>query len=143
VLPRTASVAPAPTIPFLPLFWLAIPLYLVVNGKGPSYNTPDGIFVWNAMHISFLNRLPICLVGCALSFALRDGVAKSDAAIFAGFNALPVVADRATGSHDFNCLVINLVLGALVFWCIALRSACSRSRRSAATPIRRTCRISR
>ena len=190
-----------------PLFWLAIPIYLVINGTGPSYNAPNGIgplqviltatflhgfwpdsvnsvvpgdwsiaaemtfylvfpfvitafgsrrhlylalaivlhlvnvclfkpwafalfsayygpgheaFVWNALHISFLNQLPIFLVGCALFFALRDGFAKSDAAILAGFIALSFVADRATGSHEFNYLVINLVLGALVFWCIRL-----------------------
>jgi peptidoglycan/LPS O-acetylase OafA/YrhL len=190
-----------------PLFWLAIPLYLVINGTGPSYNAPDGIgplqviltatflhgfwpdsvnsvvpgdwsiaaemtfylvfpfvitafgsrrhlylalaivlhlvnvclfkpwafalfsayygpgheaFVWNALHMSFLNQLPIFLVGCALFFALRDGFAKWDAAIFASFIALSFVADRATGSHEFNYLVINLVLGALVFWCIRL-----------------------
>ena len=190
-----------------PLFWLAIPLYLVINGTGPSYNAPNGIgplqviltatflhgfwpdsvnsvvpgdrsiaaemifylvfpfvitafgsrrhlylalaivlhlvnvclfkpwafalfsayygpgheaFVWNALHISFLNQLPIFLIGCALFFALRDGFAKSDAAIYAGFIALSLVADRATGSHEFNYLMINLVLGALVFWCIRL-----------------------
>jgi exopolysaccharide production protein ExoZ len=190
-----------------PLFWLAIPVYLALNGTGPSSNAPDGIgplqviltatflhgfwpdsvnsvvpgdwsiaaemtfylvfpfvitafgsrrhlylalaivlhlvnvclfkpwafalfsayygpgheaFVWNALHISFLNQLPIFLVGCALFFSLRDGFAKSDAAIFAGFIALSFVADRATGSHEFNYLVINLVLGALVFWCIRL-----------------------
>lgn len=190
-----------------PLFWLAIPLYLVINGTGPSYDAPNGIgplqviltatflhgfwpdsinsvvpgdwsiaaemmfylvfpfvitafgsrrhlylalalllhlvnvclfkpwafalfsayygpgheaFVWNALHISFLNQLPVFLVGCALFFALRDGFAKSDAAILAGFIALSFVADRATGSHEFNYLVINLVLGALVFWCIRL-----------------------
>jgi exopolysaccharide production protein ExoZ len=190
-----------------PLFWLAIPIYLALNGTGPSYNAPDGIgplqviltatflhgfwpdsvnsvvpgdwsiaaemtfylvfpfvitafgsrrhlylalaivlhlvnvclfkpwafalfsayygpgheaFVWNALHISFLNQLPIFLVGCALFFSLRDGFAKSDAAILAGFIALSFVADRATGSHEFNYLVINLVLGALVFWCIRL-----------------------
>lgn len=190
-----------------PLFWLAIPLYLVINGTGPSTNAPNGIgplqviltatflhgfwpdsinsvvpgdwsiaaemmfylvfpfviaafgsrrhlylalalllhlvnvclfkpwafalfsayygpgheaFVWNALHISFLNQLPVFLVGCALFFALRDGFAKSDAAILAGFIALSFVADRATGSHEFNYLVINLVLGALVFWCIRL-----------------------
>lgn len=190
-----------------PLFWLAIPLYLVINGTGPSTNAPNGIgplqviltatflhgfwpdsinsvvpgdwsiaaemmfylvfpfviaafgsrrhlylalalvlhlvnvclfkpwafalfsayygpgheaFVWNALHISFLNQLPVFLVGCALFFALRDGFAKSDAVILAGFIALSFVADRATGSHEFNYLVINLVLGALVFWCIRL-----------------------
>ncbi|TYL82225.1 acyltransferase family protein [Bradyrhizobium cytisi] len=190
-----------------PLFWLAIPVYLVINGTGPSTNAPNGIgplqviltatflhgfwpdsvnsvvpgdwsiaaemmfylvfpfvitafgsrrhlylalaivlhlvnvclfkpwafalfsayygpgheaFVWNALHISFLNQLPVFLVGCALFFTLRDGFAKSDAAILAGFVALSFVADRATGSHEFNYLVINLVLGALVFWCIRL-----------------------
>jgi peptidoglycan/LPS O-acetylase OafA/YrhL len=190
-----------------PLFWLAIPVYLVLNGTGPSTNAPNGIgpfqviltatflhgfwpdsvnsvvpgdwsiaaemtfylvfpfvitafgsrrhlylalalllhlvnvclfkpwafalfsayygpgheaFVWNALHISFLNQLPIFLIGCALFFALRDGFAKSDAAIYLGFIALSFVADRATGSHEFNYLVINLVLGALVFWCIRL-----------------------
>ncbi|QPF90212.1 acyltransferase family protein [Bradyrhizobium commune] len=194
-----------------PLFWLAIPVYLVINGTGPSTNAPNGIgplqvimtatflhgfwpdsvnsvvpgdwsiaaemmfylifpfviaafgsrrhlylalalllhlinvclfkpwafalfsayygpgheaFVWNALHISFLNQLPIFLVGCALFFALRDGFAKLDAAIFAGFIVLSFVANRATGSHEFNYLMINLVLGALVFWCIrfAIRS---------------------
>ncbi|WP_441234191.1 acyltransferase family protein [Bradyrhizobium sp. 930_D9_N1_4] len=190
-----------------PLFWLAIPLYLVVNGTGPSANAPDGIgplqviltatflhgfwpdsvnsvvpgdwsiaaemifylvfplvitafgsrrhlylalaivlhlvnvclfkpfafalfsayygpgheaFVWNALHISFLNQLPVFLVGCALFFSLRDGFAKSDAAIFAIFIALSFIADRATGSHEFNYLMINLVLGALVAGCIKL-----------------------
>jgi peptidoglycan/LPS O-acetylase OafA/YrhL len=190
-----------------PLFWLAIPVYLVINGTGPSYNAPNGIgplqviltatflhgfwpdsvnsvvpgdwsiaaemtfylvfplvisvfgsrrhlylalaivlhlvnvclfkpfafalfsayygpgheaFVWNALHISFLNQLPVFLVGCALFFALRDGFAKSDAAILAGFVALSFIADRATGSHEFNYLLINLVLGAFVFWCIRL-----------------------
>lgn len=190
-----------------PLFWLAIPVYLVINGLGPSTNAPNGIgplqvvltatflhgfwpdsvnsvvpgdwsiaaemmfylvfpfviiafgsrrylylalaivlhlvniclfkpwafalfsayygpgheaFVWNTLHISFLNQLPVFLVGCALFFALRDGFAKSDAAILAGFIALSFVADRATESHEFNYLVINLVLGALVFWCIRL-----------------------
>ncbi|GGI26185.1 acyltransferase family protein [Bradyrhizobium guangdongense] len=190
-----------------PLFWLAIPVYLVINGTGPSYNAPNGIgplqviltatflhgfwpdsvnsvvpgdwsiaaemmfylvfplvisafgsrrrlylglaivlhlvnvclfkpfafalfsayygpgheaFVWNALHISFLNQLPVFLVGCALFFALRDGFAKSDAAILAGFIALSFIANRATGSHEFNYLVINLVLGACVFWCIRL-----------------------
>ncbi|MDE5446513.1 acyltransferase family protein [Bradyrhizobium sp. CSA207] len=188
-----------------PLFWLAIPIYLVVNGTGPSFNAPDGIgplqviltatflhgfwpdsvnsvvpgdwsiaaemtfylvfpfvitafgarrnlylalamvlhlvnvclfkpwafalfsayygpgneaFVWNALHISFLNQLPIFLVGCALFFSLRDGFAKSDAAIFAAFIALSFAADRATGSHEFNYLMINLVLGAGVACCI-------------------------
>ncbi|QOZ47319.1 acyltransferase [Bradyrhizobium sp. CCBAU 53340] len=190
-----------------PLFWLAIPVYLFINGTGPSYNAPDGIgphqiiltatflhgfwpdsinsvvpgdwsiaaemmfylvfpfviiafgsrrhlylalaivlhlvnvclfkplafalfsayygpgheaFVWNALHISFLNQLPIFLVGCALFFALRDGFARSDAAFLAAFIALSFVADRATGSHEFNYLAINLVLGACVFWCIRL-----------------------
>lgn len=194
-----------------PLFWLAIPLYLLVNGTGPSYNAPDGIgplqviltatflhgfwpdsvnsvvpgdwsiaaemtfylvfpllitafgsrrhlylalaivlhlvnvclfkpwafalfsayyrpgheaFVWNALHISFLNQLPVFLVGCALFFSLRDGFAKSDAAIFAVFIALSFIADRATGSHEFNYLMINLVLGALVSGCIRLAIRC-------------------
>ncbi|WP_247458014.1 acyltransferase [Bradyrhizobium sp. 2] len=212
-----------------PLFWLAIPVYLAVNGTGPSYNAPNGIgplqviltatflhgfwpdsvnsvvpgdwsiaaemtfylvfpfvitafgsrrhlylalaialhlvnvclfkpwafalfsayygpgheaFVWNALHISFLNQLPVFLVGCALFFSLRDGFAKSDVAIFAAFIALSFIADRATGSHEFNYLMINLVLGALVA-ASASRSAAGRSRRSAATPIRCTCRTSR
>ncbi|MBR1130276.1 acyltransferase family protein [Bradyrhizobium iriomotense] len=190
-----------------PLFWLAIPLYLAVNGTGPSTNAPNGIgplqviltatflhgfwpdsvnsivpgdwsiaaemtfyllfplliaafgarrhlylglaivlhlvnvclfkpfafalfsayygpgneaFVWNALHISFLNQLPVFLVGCALFFALRDGFAKSDAAILVAFIALSFIADRATGSHEFNYLMINLVLGALVAGCIHL-----------------------
>ncbi|MGY8708851.1 acyltransferase [Bradyrhizobium sp. 18BD] len=190
-----------------PLFWLAIPLYLVVNGTGPSYNAPNGIgplqvmltatflhgfwpdsvnsvvpgdwsiaaemtfylvfpfviaafgsrrhlylalaivlhlvnvclfkpfafaafsayygpgheaFVWNALHISFLNQLPVFLVGCALFFSLRDGFAKSDAVIFAVFIALSFIADRTTASHEFNYLMINLVLGALVAGCIKL-----------------------
>ncbi|MDA9508720.1 acyltransferase [Bradyrhizobium sp. CCBAU 11386] len=190
-----------------PLFWLAIPLYLLVNGTGPSTNAPNGIgplqviltatflhgfwpdsvnsvvpgdwsiaaemtfyllfpllitafgarrplylalaialhlvnvclfkpfafalfsayygpgneaFVWNALHISFLNQLPVFLVGCALFFALRDGFAKSDAGILAAFVALSFIADRATGSHEFNYLMINLVLGALVAGCIRL-----------------------
>jgi exopolysaccharide production protein ExoZ len=190
-----------------PLFWLAIPLYLVVNGTGPSDNAPNGIgppqviltatflhgfwpdsvnsvvpgdwsiaaemtfylvfpllitafgprrhlylalaivlhlanvclfkpfafalfsayygpgheaFVWNALHISFLNQLPVFLAGCALFFALRDGFARSDAAILAGFIALSFIADRATGSHEFNYLMINLVLGAGVAGCIRL-----------------------
>ncbi|MBB4375322.1 peptidoglycan/LPS O-acetylase OafA/YrhL [Bradyrhizobium sp. cir1] len=190
-----------------PLFWLAIPLYLLVNGTDPSTNAPNGIgplqviltatflhgfwpdsvnsvvpgdwsiaaemtfyllfpllitafgarrhlylvlaialhlvnvclfkpfafalfsayygpgneaFVWNALHISFLNQLPVFLVGCALFFALRDGFAKSDAAILVAFIALSFIADRATGSHEFNYLMINLVLGALVAGCIRL-----------------------
>ncbi|WP_314952834.1 acyltransferase [Bradyrhizobium cosmicum] len=190
-----------------PLFWLAIPVYLAVNGTGPSYNAPDGIgplqvlltatflhgfwpdsvnsvvpgdwsiaaemtfylvfpvvitafgsrrhlylalaivlhlanvclfkpwalalfsayygpgheaFVRNALHISFLNQLPVFLVGCALFFSLRDGFARSDAAIFAVFIALSFIADRATGSHEFNYLMINLVLGAGVAGCIRL-----------------------
>lgn len=190
-----------------PLFWLAIPVYLLLNGTGPSYNAPNGIgplqviltatflhgfwpdsinsivpgdwsiaaemifylvfpfvitafgsrrhlylalaivlhlvnvclfkpfafalfsayygpghetFVWNALHLSFLNQLPVFLVGCALFFSLRDGFAKSDAAIFAVFIALSFIADRATGSHEFNYLMINLVLGALVAGCIKL-----------------------
>jgi peptidoglycan/LPS O-acetylase OafA/YrhL len=188
-----------------PLFWLAIPLYLAINGTGPSNNAPNGIgphqviltatflhgfwpdsvnsvvpgdwsiaaemtfylvfpfviasfgarrqlylalaivlhlfnvlvfkpwayslfvayygpgheaFVWNALHLSFLNQLPIFLTGCALFFALRDGFAKPDAAIFAAVIALSFAADRLTGSHEFNYLMINLVLGAFVFGCI-------------------------
>jgi peptidoglycan/LPS O-acetylase OafA/YrhL len=190
-----------------PLFWLAIPLYLVINGTGPSTNAPNGIgplqviltatflhgfwpdsinsvvpgdwsiaaemifylvfpvvitafgsrrhlylalavvlhlvnvclfkpwafalfsayygpghetFVWTALHLSFLNQLPVFLTGCALFFALRDGFAKSDAAIFAVFIALSFIADRATSSHEFNYLMINLVLGAGVAGCIRL-----------------------
>jgi exopolysaccharide production protein ExoZ len=82
------------------------------------YGPGNETFVWTALHISFLNQLPIFLVGCALFFSLRDGFAKSDAAIFAGFIALSFVANRATGSHEFNYLVINLVLGAGVAGCI-------------------------
>jgi len=195
------------TLRIAPLFWLAIPLYLVINGTGPSTNAPNGIgplqvvltatflhgfwpdsvnsvvpgdwsiaaemifylvfpfvitafgsrrhlylalaivlhlvnvclfkpwafalfsayygpghdaFIWNTLHISFLNQLPVFLVGCALFFALRDGFAKSDAAIFAVFVALSFIADRATGSHEFNYLMINLVLGAGVAGCIRL-----------------------
>ena len=190
-----------------PLFWLAIPVYLVIYGTGPSYNAPNGIgplqviltatflhgfwpdsinsvvpgdwsiaaemmfylvfpfvitafgsrrhlylalaivlhlvniclfkpwafvllsayygpsheaFVWNALHLGFLNQLPVFLIGCALFFALRDGFAKTDAAIIAGFIALSFVANRATGSHEFNYLMINLVIGALAFWCVRL-----------------------
>lgn len=190
-----------------PLFWLAIPLYIVVNGTGPSHDAPDGIaphqviltalflhgcwpdsinsvvpgdwsiaaemtfyavfplviasfgarrhlylvlaiainifnvcffkpwaysafvahygpgheaFVWNALHLSFLNQLPVFLTGCALFFGLRDGFAKSDAAILAGWVALAFVANRATASHEFNYLIINLVIGALVYGCIRL-----------------------
>ncbi|MBW7971582.1 acyltransferase [Bradyrhizobium sp. BR 10289] len=190
-----------------PLFWLAIPLYLFVNGTGPSTNAPNGIgplqviltatflhgfwpdsvnsvvpgdwsiaaemtfylvfpllitafgsrrhlylalaivlhlvnvclfkpfafaafsayygpghegFVWNALHISFLNQLPVFLTGCALFFGLRDGFATSDAAIFAVFIALSFIADRVTTSHEFNYLMINLVLGAGVAGCIRL-----------------------
>jgi peptidoglycan/LPS O-acetylase OafA/YrhL len=195
-----------------PLFWLAIPVYLAVNGTSASYNAPNGIgplqviltatflhgfwpdsinsvvpgdwsiaaemtfylvfplvivafgprrqlylglalvlhlvnaflfkpwaftlfsayygpgneaFVWNALHLCFLNQLPVFLVGCALFFALRDGFARSDAAIFAAMIALSFAADRASGSHEFNYLMINLVLGALVLLCIrfALRFA--------------------
>jgi hypothetical protein len=145
-----------------PLFWLAIPLYLALNGTGPSYDAPNGIgsvqitltalflhgfwpdsinsvvpgdwsiaaemtfyvvfpfviasfgsrrhlylalaisinlfnvcvfkpqayaffvayygsgheaFVWNALHLSFVNQLPIFLAGCALFFALRNHIA--------------------------------------------------------------------
>ena len=188
-----------------PLFWLAIPLYLALNGTGPSYDAPDGIgpmqvtltalflhgfwpdsinsvvpgdwsiaaemtfyvvfpfviasfgsrrhlylalailinlfnvcvfkpqayaffvahygsgheaFVWNALHLSFMNQLPIFLAGCALFFALRDGFAKSDAAMFVGWIVLAFVANRETISHEFNYLIINLVLAAFVFGCI-------------------------
>ncbi|WP_375310658.1 acyltransferase [Bradyrhizobium sp. A5] len=188
-----------------PLFWLAIPLYLVVNGTGPSANAPNGIgplqviltatflhgfwpdsvnsvvpgdwsiaaemtfylvfpfvitafgsrrhlylalaialhlvnvdlfkpwafelfsayygpgnesFVWSTLHISFLNQLPVFLVGCALFFSLRDGFAKSDAAIYAAFIALSFMANRASGAHEFNYLMINLALGAGVAGCI-------------------------
>ena len=190
-----------------PLFWLAIPVYLAINGTAPSANAPNGIgpvqviltatflhgfwpdsvnsvvpgdwsiaaemtfylvfpllitafgsrrhlyvalaivlhlvnvilfkpwafalfsayygpgheaFVWTTLHISFLNQLPVFLIGCALFFALRDGFTKSDAAIYAVFIALSFAADRATGSHEFNYLMINLVLGALVAGCIKL-----------------------
>jgi exopolysaccharide production protein ExoZ len=188
-----------------PLFWLAIPLYLALNGTGPSYDAPNGIgpvqvtltalflhgfwpdsinsvvpgdwsiaaemtfyvvfpfviasfgsrrhlylalailinlfnvcvfkpqayaffvayygsgheaFVWNALHLSFMNQLPIFLAGCALFFALRDGFAKSDAAMFVGWIVLAFVANRETISHEFNYLIINLVLAAFVFGCI-------------------------
>ncbi|MFB6416278.1 MULTISPECIES: acyltransferase family protein [Bradyrhizobium] len=190
-----------------PLFWIAIPVYLVINGTGPSDNAPNGIgpvqviltatflhgfwpdsvnsvvpgdwsiaaemtfylvfpllitafgsrrhlylalaialhlvnvclfkpwafalfsayygpgheaFVWTTLHISFLNQLPVFLIGCALFFSLRDGFTRSDAAIYAIFIALSFAADRATGSHEFNYLMINLVLGALVVGCIKL-----------------------
>jgi exopolysaccharide production protein ExoZ len=188
-----------------PLFWLAIPLYLALNGTGPRYDAPHGIgpaqvilttlflhgwwpdsinsvvpgdwsiaaemmfylvfpfviasfgprrhlylalailinlfnvclfkpwaysffvayygpgdqaFVWNALHLGFLNQLPIFLTGCALFFSLRQGFTRSDAAIFAGWIVLAFAADRASGSHEFNYLIINLVLGAFVFGCI-------------------------
>jgi peptidoglycan/LPS O-acetylase OafA/YrhL len=190
-----------------PLFWIAIPAYLAINGTGPSDNAPGGIgplqviltatflhgfwpdsvnsvvpgdwsiaaemtfylvfpllitafgsrrylylalavvlhlvnvclfkpwafalfsayygpghesFVWTTLHISFLNQLPVFLIGCALFFSLRDGFARSDAAIFAVFIALSFVADRVTNSHEFNYLMINLVLGALVVGCVKL-----------------------
>ncbi|MGL9621300.1 acyltransferase [Bradyrhizobium sp. U531] len=190
-----------------PLFWLAIPVYLAINGTGPNANAPYGIgplqviltatflhgfwpdsvnsvvpgdwsiaaemtfylvfpllitafgsrrhlylalaimlhlvnvflfkpwafalfsayygpgheaFVWTTLHISFLNQLPVFLIGCALFFSLRDGFARSDAAIYAAFIALSFAADRATSSHEFNYLMINLVLGALVVGCIKL-----------------------
>ena len=190
-----------------PLFWLAIPIYLIINGTGPSDNAPNGIgplqviltatflhgfwpdsvnsvvpgdwsiaaemtfylvfpllitafgsrrhlylalaivlhlvnvflfkpwafalfsayygpghgaFVWTTLHLSFLNQLPVFLVGCALFFSLRNGFAKSDAAIYAVFIALSFIADRVTGSHEFNYLMINLVLGALVAGCTKL-----------------------
>jgi exopolysaccharide production protein ExoZ len=188
-----------------PLFWLAIPLYLVLNGTGPSYDAPNGIgpvqvtltalflhgfwpdsinsvvpgdwsiaaemtfyvvfpfaiasfgsrrhlylalailinlfnvcvfkpqayaffvayygsgheaFVWNALHLSFVNQLPIFLAGCALFFALRDGFTRSDAAMFFCWIVLAFVANRETISHEFNYLIINLVLAAFVFGCI-------------------------
>lgn len=188
-----------------PLFWLAIPFYLAINGTGPSYNAPDGIgplqviltatflhgfwpdsvnsvvpgdwsiaaemtfylvfpllitafgsrrrlylalalllhlvnvclfkpwafelfsayyghghdsFVGATLHISFLNQLPVFLIGCALFFSLRDGFTRSDAAIFVVFVALSFCANRATGAHEFNYLIINLVLGAMVAGCI-------------------------
>lgn len=190
-----------------PMFWLAIPAYLAINGTGPSYNAPNGIgplqviltatflhgfwpdsvnsvvpgdwsiaaemtfylvfpflitafgsrrglylalaivlhlvnvclfkpwafelfssyygpghesFVWTTLHLSFLNQLPVFLVGCALFFSLRDGFTRSDAAIFAVFITLSFAANRATGAHEFNYLTINLVLGALVVGCIKL-----------------------
>ena len=190
-----------------PLFWLAIPVYLIINGTGPNANAPYGIgplqviltatflhgfwpdsvnsvvpgdwsiaaemtfylvfpllitafgsrrhlylalavvlhlvnvclfkpwafalfsayygpghdaFVWTTLHISFLNQLPVFLIGCALFFSLRDGFTRSDAAIYAVFIALSFAADRATSSHEFNYLMINLVLGALVVGCIKL-----------------------
>jgi peptidoglycan/LPS O-acetylase OafA/YrhL len=192
-----------------PLFWLAIPLYLAVNGTGPSYDAPNGIgplqviltatflhgfwpdsinsvvpgdwsiaaemtfylvfpfvilsfgarrhlylglavalhlfnvlffkpwayqifmayygpgheaFVWSALHLSFLNQLPVFLTGCALFFALRDGFAKPDAAMLALLVALSFAADRVTTSHEFNYLMINLVLGAFVYGCIRLEA---------------------
>lgn len=190
-----------------PMFWLAIPAYLAINGTGPSYNAPNGIgplqviltatflhgfwpdsvnsvvpgdwsiaaemtfylvfpflitafgsrrrlyvalaivlhlvnvclfkpwafelfssyygpghesFVWTTLHLSFLNQLPVFLIGCALFFSLRDGYTRSDAAIFAVFITLSFAANRATGAHEFNYLMINLVLGALVVGCIKL-----------------------
>lgn len=190
-----------------PMFWLAIPAYLAINGTGPSYNAPNGIgplqviltatflhgfwpdsvnsvvpgdwsiaaemtfylvfpflitafgsrrrlyvalaivlhlvnvclfkpwafelfssyygpghesFVWTTLHLSFLNQLPVFLIGCALFFSLRDGFTRSDAAIFAVFITLSFAANRATGAHEFNYLIINLVLGALVAGCIKL-----------------------
>lgn len=190
-----------------PMFWLAIPAYLAINGTGPSYNAPNGIgplqviltatflhgfwpdsvnsvvpgdwsiaaemtfylvfpflitafgsrrrlyvalaivlhlvnvclfkpwafelfssyygpghesFVWTTLHLSFLNQLPVFLIGCALFFSLRDGFTRSDAAIFAVFITLSFAANRATGAHEFNYLIINLVLGALVVGCIKL-----------------------
>jgi peptidoglycan/LPS O-acetylase OafA/YrhL len=188
-----------------PLFWLAIPLYLALNGTGPSYDAPNGIgplqiiltvsflhgfwpdsinsvvpgdwsiaaemmfylvfpfviasfgarrhlylalaisinlfnvlvfkpqayaffvayygsgheaFVWNALHLSFMNQLPIFLAGCALFFALRDGFTKSDAALFVGWIVLAFVANRETISHEFNYLIINLMLAAFVVGCL-------------------------
>src|SRR3954453_23266123 len=93
------------------------------SSRGPSRCSPPitaPAFVWTTLHISFLNQLPVFLVGCALFFSLRDGFAKSDAAIYAVFIALSFVANRVTGSHEFNYLMINLVLGALVAGCIKL-----------------------
>jgi exopolysaccharide production protein ExoZ len=81
------------------------------------YGAGDEAFVWNALHLSFLNQLPIFLTGCALFFSLRDGFAKSDAVAWI---ALAFAADRVTGSHEFNYLIINLFLGAFVFGCIRL-----------------------
>src|SRR5262249_22075965 len=52
------------------------------------YGPGDAAFVWNALHLSFLNQLPIFLTGCAFFLALRDGFAKSDAAMFAAWIAL-------------------------------------------------------
>src|ERR1700761_6304044 len=188
-----------------PLFWLAIPLYLALNGTGPSYDAPNGIgpvqviltatflhgfwpdsinsvvpgdwsiaaemtfyvvfpfmiasfgarrhlylalaiainlfnvlifkpqlfsffvawygagheaFVWNALHLSFMNQLPIFLAGCALFFALRDGFTKLDAAMLVAWIALAFMANHVTTSHEFNYLIINLCLGAVVFACI-------------------------
>lgn len=190
-----------------PLFWLAIPVYLLINGTGPSTNAPNGIgplqviltatflhgfwldsvnsvvpgdwsiaaemifylvfpllitafgsrrtlylalaialhlvnvylfkqwafelfsayygpghdsFIWGTLHLSVLNQLPVFLVGCALFFSLRDGFTGSDVAIFIVFAALSFAADRATGSLEFNYLMISLVLGALVAGCIRL-----------------------
>jgi peptidoglycan/LPS O-acetylase OafA/YrhL len=85
-----------------------------VSHYGPGHEA----FVWNALHLSFLNQLPIFLTGCALFLALRDGFARSDAAMLALWIALAFVANRATASHEFNYLVINLVLGAMVYGCI-------------------------
>lgn len=194
-----------------PLFWLAIPLYLALNGTGPSYDAPYGIgpaqvvltalflhgfwpdsinsvvpgdwsiaaemtfylvfpfvissfgarrrlylalaivvnlfnvcvfkpwayslfvsyygadhqaFVWNALHLSFLNQFPIFLTGCALFFTLRDGFSKSDAAMFAGWIVLALAADHGSGSHEFNYLMINLTLGAFVCGCIRFVTRC-------------------
>ncbi len=188
-----------------PLFWLAIPFYLLINGTGPGPDAPFGIgplqvlltatflhgfwpdsvnsvvpgdwsiaaemtfylvfplvitafgsrrhlylalalllhlfnvclfkpwafallsayygpgheaFVWTSLHISFLNQLPVFLLGCALFFGLRDGFARSDAVILTAFVALSFLANRASGSHEFNYLIINLVLGAGVAGCI-------------------------
>lgn len=81
---------------------------------GPGHDS----FVGATLHISFLNQLPIFLIGCALFFSLRDGFTRSDAAIFVVFVALSFCANRATGAYEFNYLIINLVLGAIVAGCI-------------------------
>lgn len=194
-----------------PLFWLAIPLYLALNGSGPSYDAPNGIgpvqviltvlflhgfwpdsinsvvpgdwsiaaemtfylvfpfvissfgarrhlylalamlvnlfnvcvykpwaysffvsyygagsqaFVWNALHLDFLNQLPVFLTGCALFFSLRDGFSKLDAAMLVGWIVLAFAADRGSGSHEFNYLMINLTLGAFVCGCIRFATRC-------------------
>ncbi|WFU70939.1 acyltransferase [Bradyrhizobium sp. CB2312] len=81
---------------------------------GPGHDS----FVWGTLHLSFLNQLPVFLTGCALFFSLRDGFTRSDAAIFIVFVVLSFFANGATGAHEFNYLIINLVLGAMVAGCI-------------------------